>query len=83
MMQDLGKEIGGLRTELRETTVRIRDYNGLRDDVRKYCEEVQALKAGTAGKDEGSKDARFNIYNVIALAIAVGSILVAIVALFG
>jgi hypothetical protein len=78
MMQDLGKEIGGLRTELRETTTKIRDYNGLRDDVKKYCEDVQALKAGTVGKDEGSKDTRGNIYNIIAILIAAVAVLVAV-----
>jgi hypothetical protein len=81
MMQGLGKEIGALRTELRETTTKIRDYNGLRDDVHEYCKEVQALRAEVAGKDAGSKDTRVNIYSVISLVIAVSSILVAIVAL--
>jgi hypothetical protein len=50
-MYSLGMEIGGLRVDLAETKTQIRDYNGLREDVRKYCEEVRALKAEGLGAE--------------------------------
>lgn len=50
-MYALGIEIGGLRVDLAETKTQIRDYNGLREEVRKYCEDVRALKAEGLGAE--------------------------------
>lgn len=76
--QGLGKEISELRVELRETTTKIRDYNGLRDDVKDYKEEVQSLKAMTESKNEICKDIKIDIYNIVMTIIAAAAVLVAV-----
>jgi hypothetical protein len=78
MMQALGKEIGGLRTELRETTTKIRDYNGLRDDVKQYRDEQLALKSEIDGKDKGTKGSWGNVYNLAIFLVMLAAVLVAI-----
>ena len=45
MMNDFKGEVSGLRLEMKETKMLIRDYNGLRDTINKVENEVIDLKS--------------------------------------
>ncbi|NLY46809.1 MAG: hypothetical protein GX053_12610 [Tissierella sp.] len=45
MMNDFKGEVSGLRLEMKETKMLIRDYNGLRDTINRVENEVIDLKS--------------------------------------
>ncbi len=74
-MYSLGVEIGGLRVDLAETKTQIRDYNGLRQDVEKYCREtvgtkveIQGLKAEIQGAKSEIQGLRSEAQGLVAVA---------------
>ena len=55
-VQSLSTQLGSLEVELVETRTKIRDYNGLRDDVAQYAKKVDTIEASLQAKCEGSKN---------------------------
>lgn len=80
-VQGLRQEMNGLRVELAETRTKIRDYNGLRDDVAEVIRKVVKLEANQAGCKEGAQGVKFDTYKVVNTLIAVSAVIVAIVAI--